>query len=78
MWLIRLAFGGLLLAWAWPAAALTQDEIAQLAGPDRQAKLEAGARAEGRVSLYTALIVDQVVRPLAAGFAARYPWLQLD
>ena len=78
MRLIQLAFGGLFLAWAWPAAALTPAEIAQLAGPDRQAKLEAGARAEGRVTLYTALIVDQVVRPLAAGFEARYPWLKLD
>lgn len=78
MRLILLAFSGVVLAWAGPASAASPAEIAQLAGPDRQARLEAGARAEGRVSLYTALIVDQVVRPLAAGFAARYPWLKLD
>ena len=78
MRLISLAFSGLLLAWAGPAMALTPAEIAEMAGPDRQAKLEAGAHAEGRVSLYTALIVDQVVRPLAEGFEARYPWLKLD
>jgi iron(III) transport system substrate-binding protein len=78
MRLIQLAFSGLVLAWAGPALALTPAEIAGLAGPDRQAQLEAGARQEGRVSLYTALIVDQVVRPLAAGFEARYPYLKLD
>src|SRR4051812_17016372 len=63
---------------AAPALGLSPAEIAHLAGPDRQAQLEAGARAEGRVTLYTALIVDQVVRPLAAGFEKRYPNLKLD
>jgi iron(III) transport system substrate-binding protein len=32
----------------------------------------AAAQKEGRVSLYTPLIVDQVVRPLAAAFRAKY------
>jgi iron(III) transport system substrate-binding protein len=78
MRLFWLSLGWTMLAAAGPVAALTPAEIAGLAGADRQAQLEAGARAEGRVSLYTALIVDQVVRPLAAGFEARYPYLKLD
>jgi iron(III) transport system substrate-binding protein len=63
---------------AAPGWALTPAEIASLDGPDRQAQLEAGARREGTVSLYTALIVDQAVRPLAAAFAGKYPYLKLD
>ena len=78
MRLFALSLGWAVLALAGPASALTPAEIAHLSGPDRQARLEAGARSEGRVSLYTALIVDQVVRPLAAGFEARYPYLTLD
>jgi ABC-type Fe3+ transport system substrate-binding protein len=78
MRLFAFGLGWTILAAAGPASALTPAEIARLAGPDRQAQLEAGAQAEGRVSLYTALIVDQVVRPLAAGFEARYPYLKLD
>src|SRR5215470_7693478 len=34
--------------------------------------LIAAAKKEGRVVLYTPLIVDQVVRPLAAAFKAKY------
>ena len=69
----------LLLCAGWGSAlAQSPAEIAHLAGPDRQAKLEAGARAEGRVLIYSPLIVDQVMRPLAAGFEKRYPGLKLD
>src|SRR3954470_17058650 len=62
---------------ALPAAALTPAEIARLEGPDRQRLLEQGARAEGEVMLYSSLIVDQILRPLAAGFEARYPGVRL-
>lgn len=66
------------LAWHGTAAARTVAEIAQLAGPDRERLLEEGARAEGRVLLYTSLVVQQAAEPLKAGFERRYPSLTLD
>src|SRR5690349_7513660 len=49
------------------AAQPTQRSVAQIAtlsGPDRQAILEEGAKREGALMWYTALIVNQAVRPL--------------
>src|SRR5215475_10012591 len=40
------------------------DEIALYNKPDRQKILVEGAKKEGKISWYTTLIVDQVVRPL--------------
>src|SRR5262245_4044623 len=40
-------------------------------------ELVAAAKKEGRVALYTPLIVDQIVRPLAAAFRAKYG-IQVD
>lgn len=68
----------ILTAAAAPLRALTPDEIANLSGPDRQAILEAGARAEGGLMFYTTLIVRQAVRPLKTAFEKRYPFLKLD
>src|SRR4051812_44513457 len=42
----------------------TVAQIATLSGPDRQAILEEGAKREGALMWYTALIVNQAVRPL--------------
>ena len=40
--------------------------------------LEEGARKEGRMMLYTSLIVDQAARPLVDNFRAKYPYVDLE
>src|SRR3954470_13252353 len=63
---------------AAPASALTQPEIAMIAGPDRQKILEEGARREGAVMIYSGIIVDQALRPLVEGFARKYPFIKAE
>ena len=60
-----------------PANALTPDEIVNYRGADRQQVLIEGARKESQVVLYSALIVNQMLRPLAAGFMRKYPFLKM-
>src|SRR5437667_12753882 len=48
-----------------PARALTVAEIANLKGPDREQVLLEGARKEGKVVLYSSMIEDQALRPIA-------------
>jgi iron(III) transport system substrate-binding protein len=77
----RSMVGGLVLAasLAIPSAgARTTEEIAHLATPDRQAILEQGARQEGTLTIYSSLIVDQVLRPLADAFGKKYPYLKIE
>ena len=73
-----LVLAALLLALGRPAAAITPAEVAGLAGPDRQAMLEAAARQEAAVTWYTTLIVDQAARPLADAFEKRYPFIKVS
>ena len=63
-----------------PGAAygLTAAEIANLKGPERQNILVAGARKEGKVTWYSAMIINQALRPLAAAFQKKYPFVKLD
>jgi iron(III) transport system substrate-binding protein len=68
----------LLLASAAPALALSQAEIANHKGADRQKILEEGARQEGAVTFYTGMIVDQATRPLLDAFQKKYPYLKAD
>ncbi len=56
--------------------ALTQAEIANLKGPDRQKTLEEGARKEGAVAIYAALGVNEGLGPLLDAFAKKYPGIQ--
>ena len=55
--------------------------VLSLHGPVRAAEIDpaliAAAKKEGRVALYTPLIVDQIVRPLTAAFTAKYG-IQVD
>ena len=50
--------------------------ILSLHGPAHAAEIDpaliAAAKKEGRVVLYTPMIVDQIVRPLAAAFREKY------
>src|SRR3954454_14666623 len=59
------------------ANALTNDEILNYRGPDREQVLIEGAKKEGQVVLYSALIVNQMLRPLTAGFMRKYPFLKM-
>src|SRR5436190_9871101 len=58
------------------ARALTTDEILNYKGPDRQKVLEAGARKEGEVVIYSGMIVNQLLRPLTEAFEKKYPFIK--
>jgi ABC-type Fe3+ transport system substrate-binding protein len=60
------------------ASAASLAEIAMMSGSDRQARLEAGAKAEGELNLYTTLIVDQALLPLKAAFEKKYPFIKFN
>src|SRR5262245_55752514 len=45
---------------------------------EHQKLLVEDAKKEGKVTFYTKLIVDQVVRPLKEGFEKEYPFVQVD
>jgi iron(III) transport system substrate-binding protein len=66
-----------IIATAPSAHALTPEEIVNYRGADRQQILLDGARKEGQVVLYSALIVNQMLRPLAAGFMKKYPFIKM-
>jgi iron(III) transport system substrate-binding protein len=87
-WVIRLLRQGGVLTWvlavlaaallaAAPARALTNQEIFNLNGPDREQKLIEGARKEGQVVLYSGMIVNQMLRPLTEGFMKKYPFIKM-
>jgi iron(III) transport system substrate-binding protein len=62
---------------ARPTSALTGNEIVTYRGADREQRLIEGATREGQVVLYSALIVNQALRPLATAFARKYPFVKL-
>ncbi|HWG07039.1 MAG TPA: extracellular solute-binding protein [Beijerinckiaceae bacterium] len=62
---------------AGSALALTNDEIFNYQGADRDKMLEEGARKEGSVVLYSSMIVNQVQRPIAEAFHAKYPFIDI-
>jgi iron(III) transport system substrate-binding protein len=74
----QMAAGVLMAALALPSPALSQpktiDEIANYTGADRQAMLEAGARKEGTVLIYTP---GTQTKPLRELFRKKYPYVDL-
>src|SRR6059036_1523040 len=58
--------------------AASVEDVALLKSSNREKILVEGAKKEGKVSFYTGLIVDQVVRPLKEGFEKEYPFVQVD
>ena len=58
--------------------AASVEEVALMNRADRQKMLVEGAKKEGKVSLYTTLIVDQVVRPVKDAFEKEYPFIQVE
>src|SRR3954447_23152241 len=65
------------LLYVAPATALTNEEIFNYKGSDREQLLIDGAKKEGQVVLYSGLIVNQMPRPLTAGFMKKYPFVKM-
>ena len=59
------------------AAATPAEDVFAYAAPDRQQKLEEGAKKEGKILWYTTMILDQRARPLAAAFRKKYPFIDV-
>jgi ABC-type Fe3+ transport system substrate-binding protein len=62
----------------WPNSGFAQESPLTYTGPDRQEKLIAGAKQEGEVMLYSAMIVNQAIRPLTDAFKKKYPFLKMN
>jgi ABC-type Fe3+ transport system substrate-binding protein len=73
---MALAAGALTLAVAAATTAGAQDILLSKA-PDRAQTILAGARKEGQVVLYSAMIVNQALRPLADAFMKKYPFVKM-
>ncbi len=58
--------------------AATVESIALMKSPDRQKLLVEGAKKEGKLTWYSTLIVDQVVRPVKEAFEKEYPFIQIE
>jgi iron(III) transport system substrate-binding protein len=61
-----------------PVLAQSAPDILSYSGPDRQQKLVEGARKEGQAVLYSAMIVNQALRPIADKFGKKYPFIKLS
>src|SRR6185312_8912507 len=53
------------------------DGILTYQGPDRSEKLIEGAKKEGQLVYYSAMIVNQALRPLTAAFQKTYPFIKM-
>jgi ABC-type Fe3+ transport system substrate-binding protein len=62
---------------AHSASAQAPDDIFKYSGPDRQQKLIEGARKEGQVVFYSAMIVNQALRPITDKFGKKYPFIKM-
>lgn len=73
-----IALAAALLAPLLSAAAFAQSgDILLARGADREQKLIEGARKEGQVVFYSAMIVNQALRPLADAFMKKYPFIKM-
>jgi iron(III) transport system substrate-binding protein len=63
---------------AGSAMAATVAEIANLKGPEREQTLIEGAKKEGKVVIYSAMIEDQALRPITEAFRQKFPFLQAE
>jgi ABC-type Fe3+ transport system substrate-binding protein len=52
-------------------------DILTYVGPDRNERILEGARKEGQVVLYSAMIVNQALRPIADAFMKKYPFVKM-
>ncbi len=76
--MIKILSRGLVAAvLALGAAPSRAQEILTYAGADRQDRLVEGAKTEGEVVIYSAMIVNQALRPMAEAFMKKYPFIKL-
>ena len=75
--LISLMMGASLLL-PFSAHALTTEEILNYRGADREQILLEGAKKEGQVTFYCALIVNQALKPISDAFAKKYPSIKIN
>ena len=68
----------LVIGSAATCGAATVDEVMLYNKPDRQKILLEGAKKEGKITWYTSLIIDQVVRPVKEAFEKKYPFIQIE
>ncbi|MBX9741472.1 MAG: extracellular solute-binding protein [Beijerinckiaceae bacterium] len=73
----RFVLGALAASFALVSAGATAQEILTSRAPNREQLLIEGARKEGQVVLYSAAIVNQALRPMAAAFMKKYPFVKL-
>jgi ABC-type Fe3+ transport system substrate-binding protein len=74
---IRLVTAGAMALVALGAANAQAQDILLSHAPDREQQILDGARKEGQVVLYSAMIVNQALRPLADAFMKKYPFLKM-
>jgi iron(III) transport system substrate-binding protein len=60
------------------ASAAPASDIALYKGADREARILAGAKREGRVAFYSGMIENQALRPIADAFKKKYPFMAVD
>src|SRR5215475_5540643 len=61
------------------ASAQTADpDILTYTGADRTDRLIEGAKKEGQLTFYSGMIVNQALRPVAAAFQAKYPFVKMS
>ena len=79
VWLgIALAASSFLSIPLFSARAASVEDVSMMRSAERQKLLVEGAKKEGKVTWYTTLIVDQVVRPIKEAFEKEYPFVQLE
>jgi iron(III) transport system substrate-binding protein len=71
--LAAMVAGAALCACAGQAMAQSVAEIAKMTGPQREKALVEGAKKEGKVVIYSSMIVNQALRPMLDAFHAKYP-----
>jgi iron(III) transport system substrate-binding protein len=73
----KLALVALAMLSASSSRAQKADDILLYHAPDREQKLIEGAKKEGQVVIYAAMIQNQAMRPIADGFARKYPFIKI-
>jgi ABC-type Fe3+ transport system substrate-binding protein len=75
--IIHCAVGALVLLAAGAARAQSGADILTYKGPNRQERLIEGAKKEGKLVFYSAMIVNQALRPVTVAFQKKYPFVSM-
>ena len=76
-WIFSLVIGLAILISAGSARSENAADTLLYKGADREQRLIEGAKKEGQVVLYSAMIVNQALRPIAEKFGKKYPFVKL-